>query len=80
MLDDISTEDLFRAIITRIHNQRLEYILKSPFIYDRDYSVDEFVYECQNILRDMGTYYNHKVFQTRKDILDKFEQLANTNS
>ena len=61
-LQSYSTQDLMEALVIRIQEDRLTYITANPYIYDDNYTSDEFIHNCQNILRDKLKQEHRNVF------------------
>jgi hypothetical protein len=74
-LQSYSTQNLMEALVIRIQEDRLAHITANPYIYDDNYSSDEFIHNCQNILRDKLKQEHVNVFVQK--ISDRFTNRLN---
>jgi hypothetical protein len=74
-LQAYSTQDLMEAVVIRVQEERLAHIVANPYIYDDNYLEDEFIHNCQNILRDKLKQEHRNVFAEK--ISDRFTNRLN---
>lgn len=68
-LQSYSTQELMEALVIRVQEDRLAHMRTLPYVYD-NHSSDEFVHDCQNILRDKLKHEHRHVFEAK--MRDKF--------